>query len=50
MLANEELEKLEHKYFDILAELLERSIGQVVSQIYSQNSISGAAVGGADYK
>ena len=46
MLANEELEKLEHKYFDILAELLERSIGQVVSQIYSQNSISGAAVGG----
>lgn len=46
MLTNRELEILEKKYFDILSELLERSIGQIINQIYSQNSISGAAVGG----
>ncbi len=43
MLANEELEKLEHKYYDILTEILERSLGQIISQIYSQKSIIGAA-------
>ena len=46
MLTNNELEILERKYFDILVELLERSIGQIITQIYSQNSITGAAVGG----
>ena len=46
MLTNTELELLEKKYFNILSELLERSIGQIINQIYSQNSITGAAVGG----
>lgn len=46
MLTNNELEELEKKYFDILSQLLERSIGQIINQIYSQNSITGAAVGG----
>ena len=46
MLTNNELEELEKKYFGVLSQLLERSIGQIINQIYSQNSITGAAVGG----
>ena len=43
MLTDSELVSLEHKYFDILSEILERSLGQIISQIYSQKSIIGAA-------
>ncbi len=46
MLTNTELEELEKKYFNILSELLERHIGQIITQIYSQDFISGAATGG----
>ncbi len=45
MLTDSELESLEHKYFDILSEILERSLGQIISQIYSQNSICRPATG-----
>ena len=45
MLTNIELETLEHKYFDILSEILERSLGQIISQIYSQKSILRPATG-----
>lgn len=46
MLNNTELEAIEKKYFLILSELLERNIGQIITQIYSQNSITGAATPG----
>lgn len=46
MLTNNEIEIIEKKYFDIIAALLERSLGQIITQIYSQNAITGAAVGG----
>ncbi len=46
MLTNDKLINLEKKYFNILSDLLSRSIGQIIAQIYSQNSITGATVGG----
>lgn len=46
MLTNSELESLEEKYFVILSDLLGRSIGKIVSQIYSQDAIVGATVPG----
>lgn len=46
MLNNIEMEEIEKKYFDILSELLDRNIGQIITQIYSQNSITGAAAPG----
>ncbi len=46
MLTESALINLEKKYFDILSDLLNRSIGQIIAQIYSQNSITGATVGG----
>lgn len=45
MLTNIELEALEKKYFDILSQLLERHIGQIITQIYSQRAIRGNAIG-----
>lgn len=39
MLSDEELMKLEKKYFDILKDLFSRSLGEVISQIYSQEAI-----------
>ena len=46
MLTDYAIEKIEKKYFDILSELLERSIGQIITQVYSQSHIRGAAIGG----
>lgn len=45
MLTDCEIERLEFKYFNILSDLLEKSIGQIITQIYSQTSIRGNAVG-----
>ena len=39
MLTNDELMALEKKYFDILYELLRRNLGDIISQIYSQEAI-----------
>lgn len=39
MLTNEELIALEKEYFNILAELLSRNLGVIISQIYSQEAI-----------
>lgn len=39
MLTNDELIALEQKYFDILDKLLRRNLGEIISQIYSQEAI-----------
>lgn len=39
MLSNKEIQELEHKYFDILKNLFEQSLGEIISQIYSQELI-----------
>jgi len=39
MLTNEEIQNLEKKYFDILSDLFSRNLGEIITQIYSQESI-----------
>lgn len=39
MLTNKEIQHLEKKYFDILCDLFNRNLGEIITQIYSQESI-----------
>ncbi len=39
MLNNNEIQFLEKKYFDILSDLFDRNLGEIITQIYSQESI-----------
>lgn len=39
MLTNKEIQNLEKKYFDILCDLFNRNLGEIITQIYSQESI-----------
>lgn len=43
MLTDNQLIELEKKYFNIIYDLLSKNIGQIITQIYSQKSITGAA-------
>ena len=44
MLTNKEIQNLEKKYFDILNDLFNRNLGEIITQIYSQESISTPSV------
>lgn len=39
MLSNSEIQVLEQKYFNILGDLFDRNLGEIITQIYSQESI-----------
>ncbi|MBQ3546743.1 MAG: hypothetical protein IJA34_17430 [Lachnospiraceae bacterium] len=39
MLANTDIQYLEKKYFEILSDLFSRNLGEIITQIYSQESI-----------
>lgn len=39
MLTNKEIQNLEKKYFNILCDLFNRNLGEIIAQIYSQESI-----------
>lgn len=39
MLTNTEIQDLEKKYFNILSDLFDRNLGEIITQIYSQESI-----------
>ena len=43
MLTNDELIAVEEKYYNILYELLSKNIGSIITQIYSQTLVNGAA-------
>ena len=43
MLTNDELIVVEEKYYKILYELLSKNIGSIITQIYSQTLVNGAA-------